>query len=599
MENAVIIAALALLAISVILLLAAVFTTFPRAWEPLFSPLLHALGRRSRSNAREIAKQLAKRRPLLPERDPDEYALSHFAPRSSHPAFAPAPPFTSRLAQLDARWPDAPLTLPDNADRQILAIAAEPDYESLLNQLETRPQYPQAAPTKPEPLRAPSWQTWQLEIDKPTLELPLYDGWLSPMNKIVELAHQSEINQLKEAVARFDAAQRDLEIRNRRLEKLARLAANQAKKFNQQQRDAYAGAMSAYHADRAHFEAALATEQTRAAALSAKINAPGVDGLLARVDLMLRSLPLRGFLLTGWRCRFDTPTQTLLLEQPMLDVGQIQWQPAQDAAQAAARLYPGLGLRLAVEIARLDKEGLCHAIAVNGMARHIDKATGRETRNCCVSLCADRTRLQSIHLPRVDPEIALAALGGIASRGLDVNPVTPLIPFDELSGASTTRDGDLSDSERNLETLNASRFRVLCTDLLGQAFSGADTEIKLTRADAHCVHTVLVDHDPLRGGTVVVHIKRHAPSVELADIQALFGSMTTEAALKGIFITTGRFDAAASAFAGSKPISLLNGSEFLNLLAEHGFEREIRFSESHAGQSAGKATDSAKVSPIR
>ena len=90
---------------------------------------------------------------------------------------------------------------------------------------------------------------------------------------------------------------------------------------------------------------------------------------------------------------------------------------------------------------------------------------------------------------------------------------------------------------------------------------------------------MIFDPDPLRGGKTIIQAKRYTTTVELSAVRDLYGTIQAEGANKGILVTTSNYGPDAYDFAKDKPITLLNGSNLLHYLAQHGYRARIDIKE--------------------
>ena len=98
------------------------------------------------------------------------------------------------------------------------------------------------------------------------------------------------------------------------------------------------------------------------------------------------------------------------------------------------------------------------------------------------------------------------------------------------------------------------------------------------------IDAVAFDPDPIRGGKIVIQAKRYVNTVDVSAVRDLFGAIINEGATKGILVTTSYFGPDAHSFARGKPITLLNGSNLLHLLAKHGHPARIDLEEARRMQ---------------
>jgi restriction system protein len=89
------------------------------------------------------------------------------------------------------------------------------------------------------------------------------------------------------------------------------------------------------------------------------------------------------------------------------------------------------------------------------------------------------------------------------------------------------------------------------------------------------VDAVAFDPDPSRGGKIVIQAKRYTNTVGIAAVKDLYGTLLIEGASRGILVTTSDYGPDAYDFAKGKPITLLNGTTLLHLLAKHGHQAKI------------------------
>jgi restriction system protein len=83
------------------------------------------------------------------------------------------------------------------------------------------------------------------------------------------------------------------------------------------------------------------------------------------------------------------------------------------------------------------------------------------------------------------------------------------------------------------------------------------------------VDFVARDPRPVFGGKVIIQAKRYTKRVGVSPVRDLFGTMHSERASKGIFVTTSDYGKAAYEFADDKPLELISGHHLLRLLKEH------------------------------
>lgn len=136
------------------------------------------------------------------------------------------------------------------------------------------------------------------------------------------------------------------------------------------------------------------------------------------------------------------------------------------------------------------------------------------------------------------------------------------------------------DDSINIAAMDWGDFEHLVRELFEKEFSKNGGEVKVTRASRDGgVDAIAFDPDPLRGGKIVIQAKRYTNTVGVAAVRDLYGTLLNEGATKGILVTTSDYGSDAYNFAKGKPITLLNGSNLLYLLEQHGHKAKIDLSE--------------------
>jgi restriction system protein len=310
--------------------------------------------------------------------------------------------------------------------------------------------------------------------------------------------------------------------------------------------------------------------------------------------LQLENFP--DFVPAEFAIRLDEVSKILILEHEFPDVGGVQWikyvslkngltvKPAnqKEIKEAATLLYPGLSLRLACEIARLDKSNLLEAVVVNGWSNYIEKSTGQVKRAYCSSLFATKMQLLNLNLSAADPLAAFAALKGVAARSLELTPIAPILRLNTEDKRFVDAKEVLANMAQgeNLAAMDWEDFEHLCRQLFEKAFAGSGAEVKVTQASRdQGVDAVIFDPDVLRGGKIVVQAKRYTNTVDVSAVRDLYGAIINEGATKGILVTTSHYGPDAYGFAKDKPITLLNGEELLGLLQKYGYTFKIDLAE--------------------
>ena len=78
-----------------------------------------------------------------------------------------------------------------------------------------------------------------------------------------------------------------------------------------------------------------------------------------------------------------------------------------------------------------------------------------------------------------------------------------------------------------------------------------------------------MDPDPIRGGKLVIEVKRYRSTIPPAPVRDLYGTMLHEGATKGIPVTTAEFGPSAQEFAAGNPLTLIGGKQLADLLSRY------------------------------
>jgi restriction system protein len=215
----------------------------------------------------------------------------------------------------------------------------------------------------------------------------------------------------------------------------------------------------------------------------------------------------------------------------------------------------------------------------NGWVESIDKSTGKLVNACILSIQTTKTEFQIINLASVDPKLCFKSLKGVGSSKLhSLTPIAPILDInrEDKRFVSSYNVTDELDETSNLAAMDWKDFENLIRELFEKEFTKVGGEVKITQASRDGgVDAVAFDPDPIRGGKIVIQAKRYTNTVGVAAVRDLYGTVLNEGATKGILVTTSDYGPDAYAFARGKPLTLLSGSNLLNLLEKHGHRAKI------------------------
>lgn len=231
-------------------------------------------------------------------------------------------------------------------------------------------------------------------------------------------------------------------------------------------------------------------------------------------------------------------------------------------------------LRTIHEIFESDSINAIDSVTLNGVVQTIDRSIGKEVELCIASIQTFKEEFMQINLKLVDSKVCFKSLKGVASSKLSsLTPIPPIINMNmEDSRFIESREDSVEiDDSINLAAMDWQDFEHLIREVFEKEFSKHGGEVKITQASRDGgVDAVAFDPDPLRGGKIVIQAKRYTNTVGVSAVRDLYGTVMNEGATKGILVSTSDYGPDAYRFAQDKPLTLLNGSNLLHLLQQHG-----------------------------
>lgn len=469
--------------------------------------------------------------------------------------------------------------------------AAAIEQPRLTGEYPAEPSHPGKAPP---PAVEPTWEDF-----KPN---PSYSGWLEGVMDVISgRAGRRE----REARAKFDR-----EVKTWRNERRSRERAVQAysDRLRQYERD-----IGEHRRQRASLESDLRNEQQRAAAharqyqderaadsaaldalLSNAVNGDR-EGIEALALQLMRAIPLPIPFGRSAEVRFDPEGRILLFTVALPNIEEIglyiqlktKARAATEREQRAAQEFVvhALSLRLIHEVfATPEFEGV-DMVGVNMRLNYTNRYNGNRMDEIIGSLAATRSEFANINIAEVDPKLCFRSLKGVAAPSFqDLAPIRPLLTFDRADKriVESREVVDKLEAETNLAAMDWEDFEHVVRELFSKMFSArsASAEVHVTRASRdYGVDALIHDPDPIHGGKFVIQAKRYVNTVEVAAVRDLFGTVQNEGANRGYLVTTSSFGPDAYAFAKGKPLTLIDGTNLLQLLKDHGYSFRINLRE--------------------
>ncbi|MFJ6724444.1 restriction endonuclease [Streptomyces sp. NPDC091281] len=241
------------------------------------------------------------------------------------------------------------------------------------------------------------------------------------------------------------------------------------------------------------------------------------------------------------------------------------------------------------ELFAADGPGALESVALNGFVDGHDPTTGRPDRLFLATVMAARAPFGDLRLAQVDAGSCLAdALRGqLSARPDQLTVVRPGRRPQDVGNRVVAHGGD---EDPDLYAMDPLAFEELVADLFRAMGMQAVTT---QRSGDGGVDVDALDPTPIRGGTIVVQVKRYRATVPPTAVRDLYGTVQDTGANKGVLVTTSRFGPGSHTFASGKPLELISGTELVDLLHRHGLRGRLGDGGRPAPDRAAAATASA------
>jgi len=369
---------------------------------------------------------------------------------------------------------------------------------------------------------------------------------------------------------------------------------------NQRRYDASVVGINQWNAGRLEYEQILAKENEALEKRKADYQASKPEAVSDYCELVLSASKYPDAFPQDFNLEYIAETKILIIDyslpapEHLPEIKEVKYIKTKDEFVEVAlsetesdRIYDNLlykiCLRTIFELFDADAVDALSAIVFNGWVKSIDKATGKQTNGCLVSVQARKEEFQNINLSNVDPKVCFKALKGVGSSQL--HSLTPIAPVLNISREDkrfiASREVENQIDERfNLAAMDWEDFEQLVREIFEKEFNKGGGEVKVTQASRDGgVDAVAFDPDPIHGGKIVIQAKRYTNTVGVGFVRELWGTVMNEGAMKGILITTADYGPDAYEFAKGKPLTLMNGANLLYLLEKHGHKAKIDIAE--------------------
>ncbi|GHG31316.1 restriction endonuclease [Streptomyces zaomyceticus] len=228
-------------------------------------------------------------------------------------------------------------------------------------------------------------------------------------------------------------------------------------------------------------------------------------------------------------------------------------------------------LLAARELFGADRFGALEQVALNGYVGGVDPATGLPARVCVATVVVGREAFERLNLERVGAvECLTGALDGRLSAKPDERVAVPPMVTPDQVGSDVVVQGD--GEEPDLLAMDPIAFEGLVAEL----FRARGLQALTTRrSNDGGVDVEALDPDPISGGSILVQVKRYRNTVPPSAVRDLYGTVQGAGANKGVLVTTSKFGPGSYTFANGKPLTLISGTELVDLLHQHGLRGRL------------------------
>ncbi|WP_030204423.1 restriction endonuclease [Streptomyces sp. NRRL S-87] len=221
-----------------------------------------------------------------------------------------------------------------------------------------------------------------------------------------------------------------------------------------------------------------------------------------------------------------------------------------------------------------DEYGVLDSVVVNGFVDDHDPVTGRRSEVVVATVTTSRSTFAGLHLAQVSPVDCLVEglRGQLSTKPEQLAAVRPGRTPEAVGAGVVAHGPDSGGPEPDLHAMDPIEFEHLVAAL----FRAMGMEAVTTqRSNDGGVDVEAVDPAPIRGGRIVVQVKRYRNTVNPSAVRDLYGTVQSCGANKGVLVTTSRFGPSSHAFAEGKPLELVSGADLVELLHRHGLRGRL------------------------
>ncbi|MET9605567.1 restriction endonuclease [Streptomyces sp. NPDC006512] len=228
------------------------------------------------------------------------------------------------------------------------------------------------------------------------------------------------------------------------------------------------------------------------------------------------------------------------------------------------------------ELYAADEFGALDSVVVNGFVDDHDPVTGREAQIVLATVMAPRTAFSGLRLEQVSAVDCLVdgLRGQLSARPDQLTAVRAGRGPGEVGGGVVRHGGhgEGGEGEPDLFAMDPIAFE----NLVAELFRAMGMEAVTTqRSGDGGVDVEALDPAPIRGGRIVVQVKRYRNTVPPTAVRDLYGTVQDAGANKGVLVTTSSFGPGSYTFANGKPLELVPGVELVGLLHRYGLRGRL------------------------
>ncbi|MCX5375398.1 restriction endonuclease [Streptomyces sp. NBC_00091] len=242
------------------------------------------------------------------------------------------------------------------------------------------------------------------------------------------------------------------------------------------------------------------------------------------------------------------------------------------------------------ELYAADEFGALDSVVVNGFVDDHDPVTGREAQIVLATVQAARTAFSGLRLEQVSAVDCLVEglRGQLSARPDQLTAVRAGRRPGEVGGDVVSHGGHAGDGEDEPDLFQMDP--IAFENLVAELFRAMGMEAVTTqRSGDGGVDVEALDPAPIRGGRIVVQVKRYRNTVPPTAVRDLYGTVQDAGANKGVLVTTSSFGPGSYTFANGKPLELVPGVELVELLHRYGLRGRLGGGAVPAQRSPGRA----------